>query len=94
MTDAHKQLTISDLDLPPKRGRPKSSNPLSNAAKQKAYRERAKKAGKAHILLTKDESDMLYALFDYVARDYPNVAAGETFLALQVKIKKLLQENI
>lgn len=42
MTDAHKQLQIADLELPPKRGRPPSGNALSNAEKQKAYRLRLK----------------------------------------------------
>lgn len=40
--DGLKQLSIADLDLPPKRGRPKTGNALSNADKQKAYRLRQK----------------------------------------------------
>jgi hypothetical protein len=89
MTDAHKQLRIADLDLPAKRGRPKSGNALSNAQKQKIYRERSKQAGKKPVLLTKEESEMLYALCDYAARDYPHVVAGEVFQSLFSKLRNL-----
>jgi hypothetical protein len=52
MTDAQKQLSISDLDLPPKRGRPKSGNALSNSEKQKAYRQRTKATGATAVTLS------------------------------------------
>lgn len=42
MTDKHKQLTLSDLDLPRPRGRPKTGKALTNAEKQAAYRLRNK----------------------------------------------------
>lgn len=59
-----KDLRTADLLLPPKLGRPISGNALSNAAKQKAYRDR--KNGKS-ILLTDDESSLIYAALNHFA---------------------------
>lgn len=62
MTDAHKQLSLADLALPPKRGRPKSGNALSNADKQREYRRRLKAAGSVHSTFTHEELAILAGL--------------------------------
>jgi hypothetical protein len=47
-----KDLRTADLLLPPKLGRPISGNALTNAQKQKAYRERKQAQGSVTVLLT------------------------------------------
>lgn len=51
MTDHHKQLSLADLDLPRKRGRPSTGKALTPAQKQKIYRDRLRQAGKKTLLL-------------------------------------------
>ncbi len=62
MTDAHKQLSIADLELPAKRGRPKSGNALSNSEKQKQYRERLKDRGSKNVLFEPFEATLIDSL--------------------------------
>lgn len=63
MKDQNDTQTIDALDAP-RRGRPKSSNALSNAEKQRAYRERNKDL--RSLKLTKSEaSELLRALNNY-----------------------------
>jgi len=69
MTDAHKQLQIADLDLPPKRGRPKSGNALSNAEKQREYRNRLKASGSALVTLNHEELSIIAGLLLAVSLD-------------------------
>ncbi len=50
----------------PSRGRPKSGNALSNADKQRAYRERKKAEGVQSLAVTKNEAqELLRALNNY-----------------------------
>lgn len=91
MTDVHKQLSIADLDLPPKRGRPKSGNALSNAQKQKLYRERAKQAGKGHVLLEPFEASLLETLISHhILGLHPDDAMVETYAEIRRKIQRLM----
>jgi hypothetical protein len=69
MTDAHKQLQISDLELPAKRGRPKSGNALPNSEKQRRYRERQKASGVAAVALNHEELCIIQGLLMAVTGD-------------------------
>jgi len=91
MTDAHKQLQLADLELPPKRGRPKSGNALSNAQKQKLYRERAKQAGKGHVLLEPFEAALLESMISnhIVALDSSDPMT-DTYRVIRRKIQRLM----
>lgn len=71
MTDAHKQLSIADMDLPPKRGRPKSGNALSNADKQREYRKRQKASGAVQMTLAHEDLCILSGLLLAVISDEP-----------------------
>jgi hypothetical protein len=69
MTDAHKQLQIADLELPPKRGRPKSGNALPNSEKQRRYRERQKASGVSAVSLNHEELCIIQGLLTAVSGD-------------------------
>lgn len=71
MTDAHKQLQIADLELPAKRGRPKSGNALSNAEKQREYRNRRKAAGASVVTLDHEELSIICGVLRALTADEP-----------------------
>lgn len=71
MTDSHKQLQLADLELPAKRGRPKSGNALSNADKQRDYRNRKKASGAVHMTLGHEELCILSGFLHAVISDEP-----------------------
>lgn len=87
MTDKHKQLSIADLDLPPKRGRPKSGNALSNSQKQKLYRQRVKERGARAVLLEPFEVALLDTLvLHHMATLEPDDGMRETYKAIWTKL--------
>lgn len=92
MTDAHKQLSIADLDLPPKRGRPKSGNALSNKQKQKLYRERAKQAGKKYLLLEPFEAAFIEAMVSHHIVDLMVAASDDPMIEKYRQIRKKIQQ--
>ena len=81
-----KDLQTADLALPPKLGRPRSGNALSNSEKQKAYRNRNKAVGKKPLLFTRSELWMLHALCAQSNHDHPNVGAADAVRALLDKL--------
>jgi len=88
MTDKHKQLSIADLDLPPKRGRPKSGNALSNAEKQKLYRERAKLRGVGQVLLDPFEAGLIESM---ISSHIVQLAVGDPMIDTYARIRRKVQ---
>lgn len=60
MTDSHKQLSVPELAIRPKPGRPKSEKSLSNAERQRRYR--LKKNGRTILLTAPEISILLWSL--------------------------------
>jgi hypothetical protein len=91
MTDVHKQLSIADLDLPPKRGRPKSGNALSNRDKQKLYRERAKQLGKKHLLIEPFEAALMESMISHhIVALGDSDPAREVYVQIRRKFQQLM----
>lgn len=64
MKDPNDSATIDALDAP-RRGRPKSGNALSNAEKQRRYRERKKAAGAENKGRTYTREEVQKAVQEY-----------------------------
>lgn len=91
MTDAHKQLSIADLELPAKRGRPKSGNALSNSEKQKLYRERAKQAGKKHLLVEPFEAALIESMLSHHIVELPESnPLRDAYIVIRRKVQQLM----
>jgi len=87
MTDHHKQLSLADLDLPRKRGRPSTGKALSPAQKQKVYRDRLKQSGKKSVLLDADECRLIRLLITEFAFTPGFVCDHETYLKIRDKLE-------
>lgn len=91
MTDHHKQLTLSDLDLPRPRGRPKTGNALSSAAKQKLYRDRIKQAGKKTVLLDPLEAGLIESILSHHIVDLDEQdPSREIYVEIRRKVQQLM----
>jgi len=86
-----KDLSTSDLLLPPKLGRPRSGNALSNSQKQKAYRQRAKDSGKRHLLLDSFESGLIESMLSrHIVEIGPDDSMWPTYVEIRRKVQQLL----